>query len=271
MIVDFSTALRIDCVKIGKMYLKLCRFLLIKVNFIDPSLYIHRYSHQLGVKTDIAYRVLKWMKRDWIVTGRRPNNICGAALLLASRIENKKVLDINEVAKVVKASVVVINRRLEEIGDTETANMTVEDFMRVWIEKEEDPPIVKKRMKLEMERLEKLKSMREEEIENMENVICTPVEDDVEMKDINVGVIDKGFLKQEDFNEFEDDSEIENCLLTEEESMMKEKMWNEMYEDFMKEKESKIVKVKQKITNGQKETEKKQNSKINTTAFDILF
>ncbi|EJW02924.1 hypothetical protein EDEG_02689 [Edhazardia aedis USNM 41457] len=35
-------------------------------------------------------RIVKWMKRDWIITGRRPNNVCGAAILLASRILYKK-------------------------------------------------------------------------------------------------------------------------------------------------------------------------------------
>ena len=33
-----------------------------------------------------ALRLVQRMRRDWIQTGRRPSGICGAALLIASRV-----------------------------------------------------------------------------------------------------------------------------------------------------------------------------------------
>lgn len=62
---------------------------------VDPSLFIHRYADrlrfkektQMVVKTALA--LIKSMKRDWILTGRRPSGLCGAALLLASQIHGE--------------------------------------------------------------------------------------------------------------------------------------------------------------------------------------
>lgn len=97
----------------GKIYIKLfdytvsfdtvhCVFLLIYANlnlfsssicqelfrsgilFPDPSLYIHRFAHQLDFGEQenevsmTALRIMARMKKDWIHFGRRPSALCGA-------------------------------------------------------------------------------------------------------------------------------------------------------------------------------------------------
>ncbi len=51
---------------------------------LDPSLYIHRFAHQLKFEekenevATTALRLVSRMKRDWMSTGRRPSGLCGA-------------------------------------------------------------------------------------------------------------------------------------------------------------------------------------------------
>lgn len=139
-IVDFGTCLRIDSTRIGRCYVAMVKMLKVRVSLVDPSLYMHRYLRQLDLNcVELANRIVKWMKRDWIVTGRRPNNICGAAMLVASRMVNQEI-EIERIAKIVNCSVQSIIKRINEIKNTETANLSVNEFMHVWINKEEDPP-----------------------------------------------------------------------------------------------------------------------------------
>lgn len=301
MIVDFSAALRIDATKIGKIYLKIIKKLNIKINSVDPSLYIHRYIKQLEMDNDknifnpfklnkketdfnvnidmLANRIVRWMKRDWIVSGRRPNNICGAAIYIAGRIIGKDK-SIEEIARVVKASTISIVKRIKEVSETETANMTIEEFMRIWIEKEEDPPVIKKRRKIInpdilMKRIDdvdaKMNKFEFNEKENHEvyevnvsKVLATPLS----LQPIQEQEI-------EDNYDFENDSEIENCILDENETKKREEIWNEMYEEFLKEKENRvpIKKVKKIRKKGKKEEvqEKKKTDKLNYGALNNFF
>lgn len=74
----------------------------------DPSLLIPRFAHKLefGNKEHevsmTAIRLVARMKRDWMAVGRRPSGLCGAALLVASRIHNfcRYKKDIIKVVKV---------------------------------------------------------------------------------------------------------------------------------------------------------------------------
>lgn len=63
---------------------------------IDPSIFIHRFvsklefegkSHQVALT---ALRLMQSMKRAWITTGRRPNGLCGACILIAARYHGFK-------------------------------------------------------------------------------------------------------------------------------------------------------------------------------------
>ena len=63
---------------------------------LDPAFYIYRFAHKLGFSkqskdvTETANRIVSRMKRDWMVIGRRPAGICGAAFVMAARIHGFK-------------------------------------------------------------------------------------------------------------------------------------------------------------------------------------
>lgn len=157
LLIDFSNALNIDVFKIGKSFSRIVEFLNLKIPNIDPTLYIQRYVVKLNLKnpkiTSLALRIISRMNRDWITTGRRPNNICGVSILIASRVYNEE-RTINEIAKVVHVSEITLKKRLMEIGDTDTAELSVEQFNSQWLLKEEDPPVIKKEIKRKIKKVE---------------------------------------------------------------------------------------------------------------------
>ena len=74
--------------------------------------------------------------------GRRPSGLCGAAILVASRLHGVHCA-VDEIIKVVKVCEATIRKRLNEFGDTPTSKLTLEQFMSVDLEGEEDPPCFK--------------------------------------------------------------------------------------------------------------------------------
>ena len=95
------------------------------------------------------------MDRDWLARGRRPSGICGAALLLAARMNNFR-RSIAEIVQVVKIADTTVRKRLDEFKKTGSATLSVGDFRTVWLEEENEPPaFVRGREKEERERLEK--------------------------------------------------------------------------------------------------------------------
>lgn len=75
--------------------------------------------------------------------GRRPAGICGAALLLAARMNNFR-RSVQEVVQVVKIADTTLKRRLEEFKKTPSGSLTLEEFRTVWLEEEVDPPAFSK-------------------------------------------------------------------------------------------------------------------------------
>lgn len=95
------------------------------------------------------------MNRSWISTGRRPNGLCGAAILISAKIHGFK----RSTAQIVKAVHVcdeTIRKRLGEFKSTNTAQLTRGELQKQEeIEKDpykfsieekcyEPPPIVKR-------------------------------------------------------------------------------------------------------------------------------
>lgn len=161
MLLDLSDATQVNIFELGKTYLKLSTALDIKIPPIDPCIYIVRFSNRLHklIGTDAsrildieltALRLVQRMKRDWIHTGRRPSGLCGAALLVACRL-NGVHCNITEIIKIVQVCETTIRKRLTEFGDTQTGRLTLDEFMTVDLEGEDDPPCfkeAKKRQKL---------------------------------------------------------------------------------------------------------------------------
>lgn len=305
LLIDFSVLLRIDVNKIGRIFLKILNFLGLKIDVVDPSILIPRFATRLNIKNsrivELSIRLVARMKRDWIVVGRRPNNLCGAAILAASRVYNES-RSITEVARTVHASTATIARRLEELRSTDSANLCVDDFLRVWLEGEKDPPIIKKDLVFacEDEDIEQNSKSREEIGENEEKIIENKETEsnlkygeDGKNKNLNAFINTKIVIEgnEENFNAerinetvdenkkfsakideiLEDEIEMKliessdnDMILTEEEFKDKEKLWNEMYGDFMAWKAAKLPVDKKIRRRKKKNYENTAEAVINT-------
>jgi transcription factor IIIB 90 kDa subunit len=129
MLIDFSDILETNVYVLGNTFLKFAQILNIELPIIDPSLYIHRFASKLefGDKTHAvamsALRVLARMRRDWMSYGRRPNGLCGAALIIAARMHNFYRSQ-TDVVRVVRIGNVALRERLQELDRTPTALLT---------------------------------------------------------------------------------------------------------------------------------------------------
>jgi transcription factor IIIB subunit 2 len=87
MLMDFSDALQVNVYVLGHTFLRFCHLLNLQPPLVDPSLYIQRFAARLEFEektqavANTALRLVQRMKRDWMVTGRRPAGICGASTL----------------------------------------------------------------------------------------------------------------------------------------------------------------------------------------------
>ncbi|KAM6165660.1 transcription factor IIIB 90 kDa subunit isoform 2-T2 [Erethizon dorsatum] len=171
MLLDLSDLLQVNVYVLGKTFLLLARELCINAPAIDPCLYIPRFAHLLefGDKNHevsmTALRLLQRMKRDWMHTGRRPSGLCGAALLVAARMHDFR-RTVKEVISVVKVCESTLRKRLTEFEDTPTSQLTIDEFMKIDLEEECDPPsYTAGQRKLRMKQLEQVLSKQLEEVE----------------------------------------------------------------------------------------------------------
>lgn len=129
----------------GHTYLQLVQTLNLRLPLVDPSHYISRFAALLefGEETPQvaldATRLVQRFDRDWMTRGRRPSGICGAALLLAARMNNFR-RSVEEIVQVVKIADSTLRKRVEEFRKTGSAGLSVADFRSVWLEEEMDPP-----------------------------------------------------------------------------------------------------------------------------------
>ncbi|CUS07719.1 unnamed protein product [Tuber aestivum] len=137
--------LQVNVFSLGHTYLQLVQVLEVRLPHIDPTVYVYRFakhldfgSEQTKVAND-ALRIIQRMSRDWMVQGRRPSGICGAALILAARMNNFR-RSVREVVYVVKVADLTIQKRLDEFKDTRSGDLTVEEFRNIWLEQAHDPP-----------------------------------------------------------------------------------------------------------------------------------
>jgi len=131
---DFSQAVQADMNQLGRIYTIICKTLHINLPVIDPSIYIPRFADKLefgekaGEISQVATNLISGMKRDWMVTGRRPSGLCAAALLLAARLYgfHRTVKDILRVLKINKHTML---KRLDEFAETPTSNLRYNDVV----------------------------------------------------------------------------------------------------------------------------------------------
>ncbi|KAG8449342.1 hypothetical protein GDO86_016115 [Hymenochirus boettgeri] len=171
---------------LGKTFLLLARELCINAPAIDPCLYIPRFAHLLefGDKNHevsmTALRLVQRMKRDWMHTGRRPSGLCGAALLVASRMHDFR-RTIKEVIRVVKVCESTLRKRLNEFEDTPTSQLTIDEFMKTDLEKECDPPsFIAGQKKIRMQQLEKEFAQKLDDVEGEISSYQDEIENELE-------------------------------------------------------------------------------------------
>ncbi|KAI5192678.1 transcription factor IIIB 90 kDa subunit [Nematocida minor] len=252
MLVDFAYILRVNVFKIGSVFLKLTRLLNISVPLVDPSLFVPRFCSKLQLPGQViaktSLRLIARMDRDWIVIGRKPAGICGAAILIASRIHGNE-RSVEEVAAAVKVCESTINKRLAEIKETATAALSISEFNTIWLEKEEDPPIVKLRGKVFTESFAKNRQSYEKE--NDEEISCKPEyperEDITPLTPMSIASQTTEDIPHEESDLSDEEMEIEDELfLTKEEIKEKERLWDAMHADFLIERKKREVKPKPK-------------------------
>ena len=96
---------------------------------IDPSIFIESFCQKLdfGDKTkqvrDTAIRLIQSMDRSWMRTGRRPNGLCGAAILISAKIHNCQRSSA-QIVKAVRVGEETLRKRLNEFKTTNTARLT---------------------------------------------------------------------------------------------------------------------------------------------------
>ncbi|KAK6379376.1 transcription factor TFIIIB subunit brf1 [Exophiala oligosperma] len=146
MLIDFAEKLNIDVFFLGKMYSDLVRKLYLQSDgsikgdvssdllAMGPEVLVNRFvdelefdkAHRDKIKMD-AIRIVQRMKRDWMSTGRRPSGVCGAAVILAARMNNYRRTT-REVVLTAKVTEITINKRLEEFQDTASSRLSVSQF-----------------------------------------------------------------------------------------------------------------------------------------------
>jgi len=100
LLIDFADCTQIDMYRLGQVYMQLVQKLglSIQIPLVDPCLFIRRFCDGLGFSgtdrdnvVEYATRFLQSMDRAWISTGRRPNGLCGSAILIAARVLKFKI------------------------------------------------------------------------------------------------------------------------------------------------------------------------------------
>uniref|UniRef100_A0A3Q2EJI2 Transcription factor TFIIB cyclin-like domain-containing protein n=1 Tax=Cyprinodon variegatus TaxID=28743 RepID=A0A3Q2EJI2_CYPVA len=127
-----------------------------------------------------ALRLVQRMKRDWMHTGRRPSGLCGAALLVAARM-HKFRRSVKDVISVVKVCQTTLRKRLTEFEDTPTSQLTIDEFMRVDLEQECDPPsFTAGQHKAKMQQLEQELARKLDEVEGEISSYTEEIETELE-------------------------------------------------------------------------------------------
>ncbi|KAL8816866.1 MAG: hypothetical protein Q9223_004202 [Gallowayella weberi] len=173
MLIDFADKCDINVFKLGMTFKALLAVLHLSAGDFGDLMPIHeeslilRFAEQMGfgrMKQRIANeasRIVQRMKHDWISHGRRPAGICGAALLLAARMNNFR-RTVREVVYIVKVAEVTVSKRLDEFKSTESSGLTVAQFRDPDLSPppQADPPAFKSKEKAKAKAKEKKRQKR---------------------------------------------------------------------------------------------------------------
>lgn len=302
MLLDFSDILQTSVYSLGGTFLRLTQLLNLELPLVDPSFYIGRFASKLefAEKTqqvvNSALRVAARMKRDWIVTGRRPAGVCAASLIVAARMHGFRRTE-RQVVRVVHICEATLKRRLNEFAATPSSQLSLEEFEGIWLEQECDPPsyAVAKGSKAHATNSnsdESLDSSTEEEIkghldehilmeisrlqsmrpENVEFEILTPPMTPLPSAAM---LATKGAAFEGDnatLSDLDEDEDVSGMLLNGEEIESKTLIWNQVNAEFL-EAQAEIEKLEKEKENVEEivsqAQEKDSNAPLGFTAASI--
>lgn len=135
LLIDFSDVLQVPVRNLGAVFVKLLRVLSIRVPSVDPALYLARYAKSIpSISPEIrpqvvntAERLVQVMNRNWIATGRRPQGLCGASLLISARFHGIKI-HAADVSPIIRMSDHTVNKRINEFGRTSCASLPASEL-----------------------------------------------------------------------------------------------------------------------------------------------
>ncbi|KAI6654224.1 Transcription factor IIIB 90 kDa subunit [Oopsacas minuta] len=145
MLMDFADILRVNLFTLGRLFLKLTKGLHLTLPLGDPWQYILRFSSKLSLGdkrhevATTALRLVARMKRDWMNVGRHPCGLYGASLFIAGRLSGFRI-HVREISRVVGLHHSTIKKRLNEFKRTPSCALTIDEFFRVDLLREEEPP-----------------------------------------------------------------------------------------------------------------------------------
>ncbi|KAI7435572.1 hypothetical protein KC368_g13845 [Hortaea werneckii] len=175
LLMDISEIVKVNVFRLGEVYKDLKKTLHINdpeaigvQQLVEVEPLIEKFCRKLefGEKTRVvaedAVKIIKRMKRDWMVSGRHPAGLCGACIILAARMNNFR-RSVREVVYIAKVAGVTIHQRLEEFKRTRSAALTVDQFREFAprLKYQHDPPVLAKTAR-EQEKWEEKKRKRQE-------------------------------------------------------------------------------------------------------------
>lgn len=214
LLIDFADFLGLDLFQLGKYFLKsitVLKLLSRHIPLLDPLFYLQRYCSKLGFEecklqvASTAMRIVKRMNRDWMCEGRRPTGLWGAAILIAARIHGFQ-RSTQQILTSVKVSSETIRKRLEEFQRLPVAALAMDEFEAKFDSAEwdvSDPPCYRLSPPLAI-----ADERKKEPITQFDETLkdsCSDVDDD----------------------------EVNDCILSPEESALKRVLWDSVNRDWL--------------------------------------
>lgn len=191
------------------------------------------------------------MDRDWMTTGRRPSGLCGAAIIIASRIHGFK-RNTKQITDVVHVCDETIKRRLDEFSKTSTARMTSQDlenpeFLKEFSKSSDPPAFTRNRLKeKELLLMKKHAQDIEKSFKNPLSIKETEITENSVQENIGLSdnfnkekITEKNtFVESEDLSEMED-NEISKYIVSHDEYKLKKLLWEILFKDWIEQQNEK--------------------------------
>lgn len=282
LLIDIADVVQKSIHKLANCYIYISTSLRLKISHIDPSLFIPRFCSKLdlcGKSAEIkntALRLIQCMNRDWMSYGRRPTGLCGAAILISSKMYNLDI-SIDMVANTVHVCEETIRKRLEEFKSTAAAKLTNEEFGKVDISTlptKEFPPCFKAlaiENNSEMKAITDYSTVKEDKNEGRKRIHSISAPTDIPLIDQTPTKYETNDTNNYDESLSDLDKEgMKEYLLDEEESKLKATLWEVLNADWLKKQKEKKEKGPGTTTERRKPINRKRDKPELSDAYEVM-